>query len=403
MVEEARDHVVIVAPFDDSPAQKAGLHAGQVILKVNGDDMTGMAVELVVSRILGPAGTNVTLTIFDPKTSKTFDVTLTRARIAITPTPMIEAPNLARLLGGPRIFIKRDDMTGLAFGGNKARKLAYLVGEAIAAGAGTLVTAGAAQSNHARMTAAAARAAGLDCHLVLAGTGDRSGNALLDVILGAEIHWAGEAPWDELNKRVEQLSAELASEGQLPYPIPMGGATPVGCLGYVDAADELAAQCAGAGIAHATVVFASGTGGTHAGLLAGISAIAGENRDRARLALHAIAVAQPADLPAAVAHLAMRASALMGSDRAWSAADAPTDDRFWGGSYGESTAGSLAAIRLFASTEGILLDPVYTGKAADGLIEMCHSGELGDHPVVFLHTGGAPALFADAYSREFII
>lgn len=314
--------------------------------------------------------------------------------IAFTPTPFGRLDRLSSELNRD-LYIKRDDLTGLAFGGNKARKLAYLVGEALRAGADTLVTAGAAQSNHARMTAAAARIAGLDCVLVLGGSGDQTGNALIDQVLGAEIRWAGSTDWDLLTTLVDQEAERLGAQGRRAHKIPVGGATPVGCLGYVDAARELGSDIANLGDSVWRVVFASGSGGTHAGLIAGFAG--GGPR------LYSVAVAQPDELPRIVSKLATKTAALLGEPVTYEAADVEVDSRFWGGHYGDETPASLDAIRLFARTEGILLDPVYTGKAAAGLIEMCRSGEIGnDEKVIFLHTGGAPSLFASAFMGKLV-
>lgn len=316
--------------------------------------------------------------------------------IAFTPTPLHRLDRLSEKLER-EIWVKRDDLTGLALGGNKARKLAYLAADALHSGYDTLVTAGAAQSNHARMTAAAAATLGLKCHLVLAGPEDSTGNALLDRILGATIHWAPRSDWEVLWEMVKTVAAELSAGGLSPMAIPLGGATPIGCFGYVDAMAELAGQSAALGIAFDRVIFASGTGGTHAGLLAGRS-LTGESA----VELHAIAVAQPDNLPGIVASLATRTATACNSETTFLEDDVRVDARYWGGEYGSATPGGLEAIEVFATTEGLLLDPVYSGKAAHGLIDMCGSDEIrASERIVFLHTGGAPSLFSTASAQLF--
>lgn len=291
------------------------------------------------------------------------------------------------------IWIKRDDLTGLALGGNKARKLAYLAAEALEQKCDTLITAGAAQSNHARMTAATAAILGLKCHLVLATPQDMTGNALLDQLFGAEIHWRPGSDWKLLSGEVERISEVVASMGGRPFEIPMGGATPVGCFGYVTAMREISKQSSDIGVSFTKIVFASGTGGTHAGLLAGSELV-----DMPTPGIHAIAVAQPYALPKIVASLASRTAEACGAEVSWTEDEVHVDARYWGGTYGAITSGGVDAIDLFATLEGILLDPVYSGKAAHGLIEMLKTDEIDrDEPVLFLHTGGAPALFSAAF------
>lgn len=315
--------------------------------------------------------------------------------IAFSPTPLHRLNRLSTSIAAD-VWIKRDDLTGLALGGNKARKLAYLAAEALQQKCDTLITAGAAQSNHARMTAAAAAMLGLDCHLVLAGPKDVTGNALLDHLFGAEIHWAPGSDWKLLSEEVKRVSNEVSLRGGRPLEIPMGGATPVGCFGYAAAMREISEQSTDAGVRFTKIVFASGTGGTHAGLLAG-----GELLDAPPPELHAIAVAQPDALPRIVASLANRTAEACGIESSWAESDVHVDARYWGGTYGAATSGGLDAIDEFATLEGILLDPVYSGKAAHGLMEMLKTGEINrEEPLLFLHTGGAPALFSEAFSAK---
>lgn len=319
-----------------------------------------------------------------------------RPSLVTAPTPLQPLQRLRAALGdrGPRLWIKRDDLTGLALGGNKARKLEYLVADARASGADVLVTVGAAQSNHARQTAAAAAAVGLDAVLVLrvppgADAAYRaSGNVLLDRIFGARLVLVDETRDDPHPERAaaDDVIAELRSQGRRPYLIPSGGSTPVGALGYVEAFAEIA----GAEPSFDTIVLATGSGGTQAGLLAGAGLLTGTAPR-----IEGIAVSPDADeLAAEVAGLTAQTLSLLGG-ASGASADVRIDSRYVGPGYGVVTDGGIEAIGLFARTEGIVLDPVYTGKAAAALIDGIRSGRFdGDGDVLFLHTGGAPALFA---------
>ena len=328
-----------------------------------------------------------------------------RHPLATLPTPLQEAPRLRAALGGesrcPRILIKRDDLTGLALGGNKARKLEFLVGDALAHGTTHLVTTGAGQSNHARMTAAAARIAGLGVTLVLtAGPRGRQiqGNLLLDHLLGAEILFidppddpgamAGPAEAETLAR----LEADLRARGERPYMIPLGGSTSVGALGYVAGAVEMAEQLAGVGERPSRLYFASSSRGTAAGLALGARLVGASYRVRGV----AVAGGDPVATEDAVG-IANGSAELLGSGERLAVADFETDQSQIGPGYGISTPGCLEAIRLLARTEGILLDPVYTAKGMAGLIADVRSGSIDpNETVIFLHTGGAPALFARA-------
>lgn len=315
-----------------------------------------------------------------------------RHALGFWPTPVVELPALSAALGGPRIWIKRDDQSGLALGGNKTRKLEFLVAEALAQGADTLVTAGSAQSNHCRQTAAAAAACGLGCHLVLGGTPPAApnGNLLLDRLLGARLHWAGvHRKGEDLPRVVEALRAD----GLRPYAVPYGGSNAVGALGFVEAARELRAQePADGGFGH--VVFASSSGGTHAGLLAGA------RRHGLEAGLVGIRIDKDDgdDAPFAdtVAALATEVAAALGlDDRFAPGALGLVED--YAGTYGAVGAAEREAIVLVARTEGILLDPVYTGRAMAGLIDLVRGGRFAPGArVLFWHTGGTPALFACA-------
>jgi D-cysteine desulfhydrase family pyridoxal phosphate-dependent enzyme len=301
--------------------------------------------------------------------------------LAITPTPLEEAPRLSEALG-VRLLVKRDDQTGLALGGNKARKLAYLVADARARGCDTLITAGGAQSNFARMTAAAATRYGMACHLVL--TGDApprfSGNLVLDRLFGATIHFSGVWHWTELEARVQEIAREI---GPSAYPMPIGGATPLGALAYVYAADELLAQLPEP---PDWVVVADGTGGTHAGLLAGLPPSV--------RTLGVDVSYPPVPLIESVPALAAAAAELAG--RAAPSGEVIVADHV-GPFYAAITEECRDAVRLAARSEGLLLDPVYTGKAMAGLISAARAGRVHG-TVVFWHTGGAVALFADEYA-----
>lgn len=314
---------------------------------------------------------------------------LPRVHLAELPTPVEAAPRLGEALGGIHLWVKRDDLTGLAFGGNKARKLEYLVAQAQADGARMLMTRGAVQSNHCRQTAAAAAKFGLDCTLILKGSAPPqvNGNLLLDRLLGAEVEWAqGQDP-----EQVLQASFEKArSAGRRPYLIPYGGSSPAGAFAYAEAVRELVDQ----GIEVDRIVFPTSSGGTQAGLVAGARAYGLTAR------IYGISVDQPAsDLKAHVASLAGQVSELLGRAETFDPGVIEVDDRFVGGGYGVLGNNERQALVLFARTEGVLLDPVYTGRAAGGLMALVRGGEISaGERVLFWHTGGGPALFAYADS-----
>jgi D-cysteine desulfhydrase family pyridoxal phosphate-dependent enzyme len=312
---------------------------------------------------------------------------LPRLRLAHLPTPVEPLPRLGSSLHHPLLWIKRDDQTGLAFGGNKTRKLEFLLAEAQAHGARTVVTAGAAQSNHCRQTAAAAARFGFECVLVLGGSepATATGNLLLDRLLGAEIVWlAGR----DREATLRQTFGSLQAEGRAPYLIPYGGSSPTGAAAYAEAIAEFLAQ----DVPVDRIVFASSSGGTQAGMVAGarLHGFAGR--------ITGISVDEPADvLRERVAALAGQVTAIVGREEAFRPSEIEADDRFVGKGYGVMGQLEEEAIRLFARTEGILLDPVYTGRAAGGMIHLIRSGEISrDERVLFWHTGGTPALFAYA-------
>lgn len=313
-----------------------------------------------------------------------------RIRLAALPTPLQFAANLTRELGGPRVYLKRDDLTGLAFGGNKTRKLEYLVADAQTLGATHLITTGGAQSNHVRQTAAAARVAGMRCTLVLNATGEPpiQGNLLVDHLLGADVQFV--ATGDERNARMEEIAADLRDQGATPYIIPGGGSNGVGALGYVAAMLELNHQLWQEGVQPRRMYFAAGGGGTHGGIALGGALygadyelvgvlVEGENAPGVERAWNVIAAA--ADR--------------LGIANPVRKADVVCDDSQVGAGYGIPTEACLAAIELLARTEGVLLDPVYTGKAFAGMLADIRAGRFrSDDTLIFLHTGGAPALFA---------
>ena len=304
-------------------------------------------------------------------------------------------PRLSALLGGPDIWIKRDDQLGLAAGGNKTRKLEFLVADALAQGADTLVTTGAPQSNHCRLTAAAAVKEGLKCRLLIEernpGTydADGTGNNLLFDLLGVESIEVVAAGTD-LAAGMARIAETLKAEGRTPYVIPGGGSNPLGALGYVACAGEIVAQSADMGVAFDTVVCASGSAGTHAGLLVGLEAA------RSQMPLSGVSVRRAeAEQIALVAGLATRTAALLGHDAAIVADKVVVDDRWVGDGYALPTDSMIEAVRLLAGTEGVLLDPVYTGKAMAGLIGQVREGRwTRGQNVLFVHTGGSPALYA---------
>ncbi|NLD43371.1 MAG: D-cysteine desulfhydrase family protein [Chloroflexi bacterium] len=317
---------------------------------------------------------------------------LPRVCLAHLPTPLEELPRLSARLGGPRILVKRDDATGLATGGNKARKLEYLIADALQQGADTIITCGAAQSNHARQTAAAAARCGLRCTLVLAPrapVGLAAGNLLLDRLLGAQVRWAGDRdPYDLM----QEVAEEERSVGRHPYLIPTGGSNPIGAVGYVGAMEELAAQLRSRDIGVDHLVFATGSGGTQAGLLVGAEAVGFRGR------IVGISVGPAAEeLGPSVLSVAHLTAALLGRDSRLGPQDVVIHEGYRGGGYGVVAAAEREAIRLLAEQEGLLLDPVYTARAMAGLIDLVAQGEFrAGETVLFWHTGGQAGLFAEA-------
>lgn len=308
--------------------------------------------------------------------------------LAPGPTPVEELSGLRRALGcGPRLFVKRDDAIPFAFGGNKVRKMRYVAADALAAGADTLITSGGVQSNHARVTAAAATRLGLRCILVVNGVEPErpSGNALLDRLLGAEVrHVPGRA---ERAAGVQAAAEEVRAAGGRPYVIPIGASVPLGAAAFVDAVAELCGQIPPPDL----IVHSTSSGGTQAGLIAGCvmagiqTRVLGISADETAERLGADVTALLGDLPAIYGDRPGR----------FDGARVEIDDRFVGEGYGIPTAASYEAVELAARTEALFLDHTYTAKAMAGLIARCRSGEFRpDETVLFWHTGGQVGLFA---------
>lgn len=317
-----------------------------------------------------------------------------RCSLGFFPTPLVEMKRLSGRLGGPRLWIKRDDLSGLAFGGNKTRKLEFLMAGALANRCDAVITAGAAQSNHCRQTAAAAAALGVSCHLALGGSppGTSNGNLLLDQLLGATIHWCGSRRKGE---GLLQIERDLTSRGLRPYVIPYGGSNVVGAAGFAAAMVELEAQLTKTGIRADAIVFASSSGGTQAGLTVEKSATGSE----VRLLGIRIDKDEPGEDSFAfeITSLANQLAQRLDLPEGFTPADIVLNSDYTGEGYGIVGDLEREAIRLMAQTEGILLDPVYTGRAFGALLDLLDRHEFGSHEhVVFWHTGGGPALFSYA-------
>ena len=306
----------------------------------------------------------------------------------ISPTPVQPMDRLGHALGlePGRLWVKRDDLTGLAGGGNKVRKLEHLCADALAQGCDTLVTGGGRQSNHARLTAAAAAVLGLRCHLVLGSDPPdaATGNVVLDHLLGAELIWAGPLGYYELEAAIDAEAERVTAAGGKPYAMPLGGASTIGQLGYVVAAQELRAQLP----ATELIVVACGTGGSHAGLVAGW----GDHG-----AVLGVDVGTRPELDDTVPRHAREAAVLAGLPEPTGACQIDHDR--WAPGYGEPNVGAREALDLAARLEGLVLDPVYSGKAMAGLIAAAREGRLPeDGLITFVHTGGLPALFSPRYA-----
>lgn len=320
-----------------------------------------------------------------------------RTHFAHLPTPLEPMPRLSELFGGPPLWIKRDDCTGLAVGGNKTRKLEFLVGDAVAQGAHTLLSFGALQSNHVRQTAAAAARAGMACRLVLVDmvryrepAYESSGNVLLDELLGADVHVVADDA--EAAGVVRKILDEESSAGRTVYVIPTGGSNATGALGYVECAREIVSQSRDLGLRVGTVVTAVSSAGTQAGLIAGFSVLGEDVRVLGINVYNPDFAAQEETLRSLVDEVIVSLDTKVPSAP-------PIEIRhdFLGKGYGFPNASVVDAISRTAKCEGILLDPVYSGKAMAGLRSMIGAGGFGDansDAIVFLHTGGTPGLFA---------
>ncbi|WP_323635304.1 D-cysteine desulfhydrase [Pectobacterium polaris] len=311
------------------------------------------------------------------------------------PTPLEALPNLSAYLGGPTIYIKRDDATGLATGGNKTRKLEFLLADAQQQGADVIITQGATQSNHVRQTIAAAAKLGLKTKVLLEKRVEdygedyqRSGNVLLDNLLGGEIIDHLPAGTD-MQQAMETLAESLRKEGLKPYVIPGGGSSPVGALGYVACAEELLFQSSQQRLRIDHIVHATGSTGTQAGLVAGLTAT------HSQIPLLGISVRAPkAKQEENVYALAQRTWQLLGIPGELPRSAVQVNSDYVGKGYGIPTEGTLEALRLLAQLEGILLDPVYSGKGMAGLIDLIRQGHFrADENIVFIHTGGSAGLF----------
>ncbi|HEY9076888.1 MAG TPA: D-cysteine desulfhydrase family protein [Anaerolineaceae bacterium] len=312
--------------------------------------------------------------------------------IAHLPTPVEWMPRLSAALGGPKLLVKRDDQTGLAMGGNKTRKLEYILADAQAQGAKTLVTIGAVQSNHCRQTAALAARFGFDCILILYGDKPETmtGNLLLDALFGAEIHWTTREQRDETFNRVFNHAWQ---EGRRPYAIPLGASNALGAVAYAEAFSEMIDQ----GVNPDWIIFASSSAGTQAGM------VLGARRTEFRGKILGISVDLPRDdLAKKVAALATAGAERYGEKHVFNPQDILVNDRYIGAGYAVLGENETRAIQLFAKYEGLLVDPVYTGRAAGAMIDLIEKQFFKpDETVLFWHTGGTPALFAQKYMDAF--
>ncbi len=314
-----------------------------------------------------------------------------RVPLAFLPTPIMEAPRLAAAIDGPRLWIKRDDLTGFGFGGNKIRGLEFLLADALAQKADTLITGAAPQSNYVRATAAAAAHAGLHMLAIYSGTPPPQiqGNYRLTSLLGAEIRFTGNPDRASVDGAIEETAREMRSSGRNPYAIPRGGASVLGTFGYVQAVYELAEQCAAKGIVPSAVVLATGSCGTQAGLLTGVHLL------RLPWRIEGFTVSRPVDeVKARVLNLAQAAVERLGFTSTIAQHDVIVHGGFIGQGYGVPTPEGAEAIRLTARCEGIFLDPTYTGKAMAGLLAYTRARQFTrEETILFIHTGGEPALF----------
>lgn len=315
---------------------------------------------------------------------------LPRVHLGFWPTPVHALPKLSKVLSGPELWVKRDDLSGLALGGNKTRKLEFLCAAAQAEGADTLITAGAIQSNHCRQTAAAAAKLGFACKLALVGHEPKqpSGNLLLDRLLGAEVRWTSKA---HREATLQKIAEETTAASGKPYVIPYGGSNAIGAAAYAYALEELLAQ----GIRPNWIVLATSSGGTQAGLVAGAQWLGYAGN------ILGISVDEPkAHLAARVTLLAQEISNQLGQRVEIGSDRVLINDDYLGAGYAVMGEPEREAIHMFADYEGLLLDPVYTGRAAAAMIDLIRKGHFKkEDQVLFWHTGGTPALFTDLYRQ----
>ena len=317
-----------------------------------------------------------------------------RVRITHGPTPFEFMPRLTQALGGPNLYIKRDDCTGLGTGGNKTRKLEFLMADAVKHGADTIITQGATQSNHARQTVAIAAKMGMQCEILLedrTGSKDesykQSGNVFLDYLYGA--HVTERPGGTDMAAAMSEVADMLRAKGRKPYIIPGGGSNPIGALGYVVCALELTDQFNNLGLNVDCLVHATGSAGTQAGLVAGFEGT------RSQIPVLGIGVRAPKEAQETnVFNLAVKTAELLGVAGSVKRESVMANCDYIGGGYGVPTPGMVEAVTMLARLEGILLDPVYSGKGMAGLIDLCRKGHFKKgQNVVFLHTGGAVALY----------
>lgn len=315
-----------------------------------------------------------------------------KIQLAFLPTPIETLNRLTTYLDGPTLLVKRDDQTGLAFGGNKTRKLEYLLADALEQNADTLVTSGAIQSNHCRQTAAVAAKLGFSCELLLKGKIPQTlnGNLFLNYLLGANVRWTDD---DISINALINLTDQLKQQNKKPYIIPLGGSNPIGSLGYVNAMIELNRQMKETGLNIDHIVFATCSGGTHAGL------VVGARLTNFKGIIHGIQIAKLDFLPSPyekhLANLANETAKLINLDTSFSESDFTVNANYLGNGYAVITQTEKNAIDLMAKKEGILLDPVYSGRAFGGLIDLVNKKIFKkNETVLFWHTGGQPALFA---------
>ena len=320
-----------------------------------------------------------------------------RVSLAHLPTALERLPNLSTELGGPQIWVKRDDCTGLATGGNKTRKLEFVMAEALEQGADTIVTVGAVQSNHVRQTAAAACKLGLSCEVLLehrvpdpSDNYANSGNVLLDRVFGANLREY--AAGTDFDKAMQEVAEEVRSSGGKPYIVPGGASDKIGALGYVNCALELLTQANDQGLVIDHFITATGSAGTQAGLIVGLKATS------SNIPLLGIGVNAPQDVQEQkVFDLAVATAEYIGAPGVVKREDVVANCDYVGDGYGIPTDSMNDAILLLARTEGLLFDPVYSGKALAGMLDLVRRGEFSDaQNIVFLHTGGSVALFAYA-------